>query len=100
MATAIATQAKAALVVVCGLILLKVSLLKTALFSGMPAFVVAREILVPPVVLATSLLVFAWVCWATWRTSRADNDIRGVLKLLVGFDALLFLLVFFAEYLA
>ena len=92
-------QAKTALLAVCGLILLKVNLLKTAMFSGMPAFVTARQLLVPPIVLGISLTVFAWVCWVTWRLGRPDNDICGALKVLVAFDAFLFLLVFFIEHL-
>jgi hypothetical protein len=93
-------QAKLAMAAVSGLILLKVVLFKTFIYttSRLATAVAIRDFLVTPPVLAIALAIFAWACWVTWRLGRTDSDIRGVLKVLLAFDAFLFLIVMFIQF--
>lgn len=85
---------------VSGLILLKIVLFKTLIYGTSLGHAVAiRDFLVTPPVLAIALAVFAWACWVTWRLGKADNDVRLLLKALLGLDAFPFLLLMFMEYL-
>ena len=97
MATApVPIQAKLAMAAVCGLIFFKVMLLRSWIMttSRTDVLVAMRQLLLGPVPLAIGLATFAWVGWVTWQLGKADNDIRGLLKVLLAFDAFLFLLVF------
>lgn len=93
-------QAKLAMAAVSGLILLKVVLFKTFILTTprMATVIALRDFFVTPLVLAIALAIFAWACWVTWRLGKADNDVRGILKVLLAFDAFLFLIVMFIQF--
>lgn len=94
-------QAKLAMAAISGLVLLKLVLFKTFIHttSRLDTLVAIRNYLVTPPVLAFALAVFMWACWVTWRLGKADNDVRGLLKVLLALDAFFFLLLMSIEYL-